>query len=958
MYRFLKQRIGFPAIFLAGLIAVAVGGNGKAQLINGGDLPGAFQQIRYQIQVGNYDVGLRMLDMVYQYWGDDPGAAIGDRFGHFLYLKGLLYLGKADYNLAIAAFEQCYEDYPNDEENLFRIHALSQWGTCLILTEDYEEAVQILEKAYTSVPLDNTEIDKTLIALNLGRAYLRTAQMEEGLKILRRILDHEDGKREHRQSAFMILAEDWTPEIELPEARSFVAKYGELVRNDSFKNRWPRNDVFLFLAQQAIENDEPLRALLWYGQLLPPSEIAEYVRADFAHFQTLKPDEAEVQRLAMWAKINTEKQLELKYAEETVANVLYGAGAAHFRIQNHTASFATFQHLADVFPTHPMRAEILHNVVASAVKLERWTDIRDYGIKFLDGFPEHDLVGDVARMMCDYVFARGEYEEAWTTSQEVRKRLRIASDPREVPDFVAGGSLFHLERYREARIELEAYEVHFPDGERMEPVQYYLGASNVKELRWETAARIFDAFLIDYPGSGMRPGVLYLNGLSHFALGNYPLALTLVEELHANHPMAEELPASWNLKGDLLAVQNPPAAFAEIEACYLKAREMAQADPKPESPDIDAYALWKLTALHDAASSWETAVAHFDEFQEKFPESFYRLDTLSAALRGLHHVGRTREAIGYLEENLLVSAKTEDQASLDELMGSYLDYISQTLKPDEAIEVVRNFKTRAGDISKPITLWLQIAEIEHLEKLEQPPEADLEKRYFDLEVAADLYEMPNFGLIKLARRSSKKMHYNRARELYLKVIEDRPDRGFLEMAVLDMAKIDASSTDPVAAQRAIENFSRIIDEFENPEMQEMATAGLARVLMEKEKFDLAAQYWELYRSQPQWIQNRAEANFNLAQCYEKTSDTDSAIKLYAITYVNFPGHLDWSTPSYLRAAELLKEDGRDGDALLVLVDFLKRLGHLEHDNIRKGRRLFQKWKAEWVENQANGGTKS
>ncbi|NNE92844.1 MAG: hypothetical protein HKN23_14465, partial [Verrucomicrobiales bacterium] len=105
-------------------------------------------------------------------------------------------------------------------------------------------------------------------------------------------------------------------------------------------------------------------------------------------------------------------------------------------------------------------------------------------------------------------------------------------------------------------------------------------------------------------------------------------------------------------------------------------------------------------------------------------------------------------------------------------------------------------------------------------------------------------------------------------------------------------------------------------------------------------------------------QNRAEANFNLAQCYEKTSDTDSAIKLYAITYVNFPGHLDWSTPSYLRAAELLKEDGRDGDALLVLVDFLKRLGHLEHDNIRKGRRLFQKWKAEWVENQANGGTKS
>ncbi len=43
-----------------------------------------------------------------------------------------------------------------------------------------------------------------------------------------------------------------------------------------------------------------------------------------------------------------------------------------------------------------------------------------------------------------------------------------------------------------------------------------------------------------------------------------------------------------------------------------------------------------------------------------------------------------------------------------------------------------------------------------------------------------------------------------------------------------------------------------------------------------------------------------------------------------------------------------KDDGKDGDALKVVIDMLKRLGHLEHNNLSKGRQIFREWKEEWM----------
>ena len=63
---------------------------------------------------------------------------------------------------------------------------------------------------------------------------------------------------------------------------------------------------------------------------------------------------------------------------------------------------------------------------------------------------------------------------------------------------------------------------------------------------------------------------------------------------------------------------------------------------------------------------------------------------------------------------------------------------------------------------------------------------------------------------------------------------------------------------------------------------------------------------------------------------------------------NFAGHLDWSTRAYLRTAAILKEKGRDVDALKVLQDMLKRMGHHDHPGVAKGKEIFIQWRTAYV----------
>ena len=210
------------------------------------DLPGSYNRALASLQRGDYDRGLDVVRNVISYWGAKAGSTVGPIFGHFYYLQGLLLMGKEDYDGAIAAFRACHDDFPNTPPdpnevreipwmpNRFRVHALAQWGACLVVITRYEEAVQILEKALDESKQPGNKVPPELIGLNLGRAYLRSGAREKGREFLGRALDNPGASHFVKQAAFMILAEDWTPKEKFAVVEPFLWQYADLLREDGF----------------------------------------------------------------------------------------------------------------------------------------------------------------------------------------------------------------------------------------------------------------------------------------------------------------------------------------------------------------------------------------------------------------------------------------------------------------------------------------------------------------------------------------------------------------------------------------------------------------------------------------------------------------------------------------------------------------------------------------------------
>lgn len=923
------------------------------------DLPGSYNRALASLQRGDYDRGLDVVRNVISYWGAKAGSTVGPIFGHFYYLQGLLLMGKEDFDGAIAAFRACHDDFPNTPPdpnevreipwmpNRFRVHALAQWGACLVVITRYEEAVQILEKALDESKQPGNKVPPELIGLNLGRAYLRSGAREKGREFLGRALDNPGASHFVKQAAFMILAEDWTPKESFEVVEPFLWQYADLLREDGKTVRWARNPVFSLLGDQAMAENDPVRALAWFALMYNPRELISYLE-DLAGAQERRAKldavngprlEAEAARLRRQA---ADGKAQIPALQAAVA-------AAHYQLRNFPASLAAYKFIADHYPGYRERPAVVYNVVASSAQLFRWDYLVTYGHRFLDEFPKHELLPEVTRLMTESPFAIEDFAKSHEIAAGLQKRLTAGEEARDVPDFIAGASLYHLEQFAEAETELEAYLVNYPFGKRLEPVRYYLGSVKVNLYKWAEGATILEAFLKDYPASEMVSGALYQAGLCRYVLGDLVPAQAHAERLLKDHSACREVPATWNLLGDVLVARGD-AEVEEMAQAYLKGRETAD---RPADDEVVAYSLWKLILLYDSVQDWPQVVQWFDEMVAEHRGSRHEIDALAGALPALIASGRGVEAERELQGHILRLAPEGPGRQLDELFETLVGLWQsrEREQPGAAMAALRAFSGRGKGLSA-FEAWVAVAEVELRETFAVGEDlaAERDRLYGDLGKLGK-EALPNYGLIKMARHLVQKENPGQARELYGYLIDARPEQGHLDLALLEAAQLDAQSSEPVQLARAESGFRRVVEESENTTLQEPATLNLARLLHRRKEWEGAAEAWQRYLAQSQWMQARAEANYQFGQCQEKLGLDGEAIRTFAATYINYPGQLDWSTMAYLDTARLLKKRGQEGDALIVLVDMLKRLGHLDHPGIVEGRSLFRQWKAEWTAKQ-------
>lgn len=938
---------------LTSLFVLGAVGSCWAQQATTTDPAQGYNLVVQAINNEKWDEGLGIVNGVIQAHATTGKEEFGPVFGHFYFLRGLLQMGKKNYDGAAKSFQTCYENFPNDklvnkpgdkrglQPNLFRIAALVQWANVEMFQEKWAEARDLYEKSLAEGPND-PRVNRTYIAVNLGRCYIKAGELEKGYDFISRPLGSDKASAGLKETIFFILSEDWSPEVKLPQVREFLDQFRGVATQCTPEERFEFNPRFRFLAQTAIEQSDPIRALAWYGVTVDPRVMAPVLSERIASIESreVQPEQAEQKR-----KILETLRGELAKLDAGYWDILNGVGSAHFQMQNFTASFVAFRELSDKAGTHELRPTFLHNVVASAAKTEKWAEAYKYGKAFLAEFPDHDLEPAVARMLVEVVFLRGEYQEAYDIATDVREGMEAGSSIRDIPDFITGASAFHLDRIAEAELELDAYRENYPEGERREPVEFYAGLTKVRLQNWPAAAEILNGFLETYPNSGMTPSALYQCAMSEFMIDELEAALAKVERVLTEFPDHDVAASTWNLKGDIFVSQE--LTFEEVEVCYLNGKRIA--DEKGDEPETAAYALWQLEIHSASLELWDRAIAFEAEFQEKHPESDYRFDFLAASLPTLVHAGRTGEALTRLRAAAWEFGDQPESSVLSEMFGTYFEFLKDNFETPAVIAELEEQRLK-DDVPPALAGWLAVARIEMVEATAEEDQLanEVAVEFYKLQAKFDPAQQANFVIVQLARWLAREQRKpDEAKPLYDFILENRPDTVNYDYALLDTAEIQAQSDDPAEREQALAKFKRVITEIPNEELRELAVLGTARLYAKEKKFAEAQPFWEQYLDDRSWVVSRPEANYEYAACLDQQGLTEDALKIYVSVYANFPGHLDWSTRAYIRTALIMKQKGEELKALLVLRDMIQRMGHHKHPGVKQGMELFVKWKAEY-----------
>jgi len=926
------------------------------------DLVKAYDEAVAAMESGQLEEGLAIVEPVIADNADGALKRYGPAFGHFYYLRGMLLIRQKKYEAAIDPLKTCYEVYTNEGKaqglppNLFQIHALMQWGACLQALERYEEAAQRFERTLEEDPKKEPRINRLSVQVNLARCYIRSGKKEEGEKMLSAVLNLEGLSSEEIQDAFTIMAADGVAGGDGgPGIMDIVSQHSQSLFG-SEDNRAVMNPRLASLGAQALKKGEPLQALVWFNLMTSPYQTIQAQEQRKAQLlQRRELEQATTKNAKVIERIDeivAGIDDEVAELNQLQANSYLGMAAAHLSTGSLTAARALYQKLYDHYPGHSERAVIIHNLVICESQLERWDQAFLYGEKFFNDYPSHELRPTIARILAEVVFQRGDFQLASEMALEARTDVPAGDPRREGLDFVVAASLYQLGRLDQADQELGNFIADFPNSPRLETVRFYQCVTKVSLGDWREAAPKLEGFIKDYPQSQVRPTVLFMSASAHLVLEEYNLSLARVNSLITLFPNAREIARAHNLRGDVLGALE--RENEEVAAAYLAGRDAAEKEGA-KSAEVAAYAQRQLIRTASSAGDYEQALQYFEEFQAKYPNSKEMPDAAVASLNAYVALRRTDEGRKMLED-LVLKAAAENSEDFELIFGSYTDFLMAEYTAADAQAALAKFADTGASGNPGVTSAIIIGQIEALEAAagEEPDQNAIDAQYAKLNKLYQEkggHQFSGTVLVRLARWLSDQGKVAQSKEIYALVEKGKSDGPALGYVLIDTAKLDLASGDPQRMEAARQKFERVLNEVEEGQLQEEAVLGLGRVAMRKEQWSEAERYWLMYLGQQSWMLARPEANYSYGLALDKQKKVAEALKVYVSVYANFSGHVDWSIPACIRAAEILKESGQELKALQVLQDMLRRTKNLEHPNIDRAKEVFFEWRDEYTEKQ-------
>lgn len=169
-----------------------------------------------------------------------------------------------------------------------------------------------------------------------------------------------------------------------------------------------------------------------------------------------------------------------------------------------------------------------------------WRAIVEYQ-RFVEQYPESELLGNAYYEMGDCYYIVGEYRRALAAYEEA---YALGGEVSRKALYSMAHCLYKMEFYNRAASRFLEYVERYPDTDLSDDAQYFAGASLYRASRFEEALSAFEECVIRYPqgqwhnGILIAPAALFHKGLCLERLGRYREAYEVYLGIIRNYPGA------------------------------------------------------------------------------------------------------------------------------------------------------------------------------------------------------------------------------------------------------------------------------------------------------------------------------------------------------------------------------------------------------------------------------------
>lgn len=888
-----------------------------------------------------------------------------------LYKDGTAAYESKNYASAASSFDQIYKAQgANTVEGVMYLLGFSYY-----LQQKYEEAAPIFEQFVQKFPQSKslTEVqfclgrsylnlpDKTDLALKFlglasrapeyaddarflaAEAYIKKGDKEKAAKILKDALAaNSTGPGAMR--ALLSLVDLYIQGDELEDATSLLRS---AERSSGYADVIVAiNHRFVQIGDKLLEAKSYAGALDAYSAVRPRNQVLSLQKSRLEvmkrrdEFFTKRIAEAEAAKqqlpinfrdsaAMLKAMISNLQQVlgQVEAAKEYDATLQFRIGRCYFNMNRFWQSSVAFEAVADDHPDLPDAQNALFGAIISQYQLKRFDAARSLAVSYLEKFPQGTKASVVAELNATIMLEQNLTKDA-VAFLTAYLEANPSVENKETLLTLLANSHFQGGNYDAAAVGYDLLRQTFASSQSAEDYVYRRALCDFLRNKYEDTIKSFDEYEKTYPDGKYLVDVRYRRGIILLAKKDYKELVTSMESL-LRDPRSEGFRSQIHvLLGDALSAPDNTQNGDMIRAAdeYASAVRKARQSNTPDDQNMLTYSLEQATTMYRGARRSDELAALWNDFLKANPGHPMELRGISELSKLLQKAKKIDDAKALLLGNI----KREIHNVRSEYVEMLLSQYASLFVPPRA---------KAGDPPPAVDPEEALAKALELPEAEKTPAyiarvnfakselarmmRDMTKAKRSMSAIANSAQPSDLGPVLLSMvgeylRENKEP--DKAVPFYIRLRDGFPQSAYADAAPVGLGYIELEKKNYNAA---IENFDFALNGA-GSQLKE-ATYGKAQALMALSKNDEAKKLFEEIIKTREWKgMEKADANFQLGEIYNKEGDKAKAHYYYQQVYLAHGQFPELVAKAYLRAADMLDGLGKSQESKDTLLEMLRK----------------------------------